>query len=87
METPGDEPERHFQAGLQLEACREGPLLQPNQEDYHLDLTTTGMKKELQAMKGFGVHDEVRINGMGDNYDRGALPTMWAKRPKGTEIT
>lgn len=41
-------------------------LQEPNQEEYDLELTTAGMKKDLQAMKDFGVYEvtikDPRIN-------------------------
>lgn len=81
-----DETEEHIQAELQPEACREEQLLDTCREESELDLTTARMKKELQAMKDFGMYDEVSVNDLGENYNRGALPTMWIKRPKGTDV-
>lgn len=54
-------------------------------EEFDLELTTAGMKKEPQAKKDVGVHDEVKIDDSEDNYDQDALSTMWVKRPKGAE--
>lgn len=46
--------EKVNQAIVQQEACREEPLLAPT-EEYNIDLTTAGMKKDLQAMEDFSV--------------------------------
>lgn len=47
-------------------------------------LTPAGMKKELQAIRDFGVYGEVIDRGQG--YSSDAVPTIWAKRPKGSEV-
>lgn len=70
------------QADLQFEACRGEPLFDASIEEFDLNLTTNGMKKELQAMKDFGVYDEVHNTSDNDHTLTGAVPTMWVKRPK-----
>lgn len=77
--SPDDENEKFYQADVQLETCREEPLLDTNHEEYDIELT------KLQPMKDFGVDDEVHVGDGQESYSRDSLSPMWVKRPKGSE--
>lgn len=62
MTCPEDENDKFYQTYVQLEMCQEEPILDNNEES-DIERTSAGMnmKKELKAMKDFGVYDEVQI--------------------------
>lgn len=65
MTTPDDENEKHAQAELHPEVCREEPLLDPAKEEFY-----------LLAMKDVGAYDEARVSDADARYYHDALPNV-----------